>query len=360
MAGITGQGTSFNLPNFVGELFAASPTDTPFLSAIGGLTGGEAANATLFTWQGFDLRDADEGRQRLEGADAPDSELRVRYNAHNVVEIHHESLELSYTKLATSGQMNATGGQAHQAQVGGSNPVLNEMDWQLRQALVQIGRDIEKTFIVGSFANPSTNATPRKTRGIIEATETNAFDKGTLVGDGASTFADTGEVITEAAHGLTDGDAVIVRDLTGGAAAALEAETLYYVINSDANTFQLARREGGSAIAFDSDGTGDVYAAAPLTEEIVLDLLQDVWTAGGISESETATLMVGATLKRGLTKTFITDKGYEEGTRTVGGVHVQTIETDFGILNLMLNRYMPSGVLQVVSLEECALSLIHI
>jgi hypothetical protein len=33
-------GTTFNLPNFVGELFELTPADTPFLSAIGGLTGG--------------------------------------------------------------------------------------------------------------------------------------------------------------------------------------------------------------------------------------------------------------------------------------------------------------------------------
>ena len=29
MGAITGQGESYNLPNFVGELFNVSPTDTP-------------------------------------------------------------------------------------------------------------------------------------------------------------------------------------------------------------------------------------------------------------------------------------------------------------------------------------------
>ena len=37
---VTGTGTTFNLPNFAGELFTASPTRTPFLSMIGGLSGG--------------------------------------------------------------------------------------------------------------------------------------------------------------------------------------------------------------------------------------------------------------------------------------------------------------------------------
>ena len=45
MAGITGQGNTFNLPNYVGELFALSRETTPFLSAIGGLTGGLAQHA---------------------------------------------------------------------------------------------------------------------------------------------------------------------------------------------------------------------------------------------------------------------------------------------------------------------------
>lgn len=99
MPGITGMGTTYNLPNYVGELFAASREDTPLLSAIGGLTGGRSTGgSTRFEWQGYDLRDAADDRQRTEGADAPEGEERVRYNASNVVEIHQEAVELSYTK----------------------------------------------------------------------------------------------------------------------------------------------------------------------------------------------------------------------------------------------------------------------
>ncbi|MFE6379223.1 SU10 major capsid protein [Streptomyces roseolus] len=273
MAGITGQGTTFNLPNFVGELFSQSPTDTPFLSAIGGLTGGEAVASTLFQWQGYDLRDAADDRQRVEGANAPTAEQRVRFNVTNVLEIHQEAIEISYTKLAASGQFNSTG-STHPGSVGiaGANPVVDETQWQIRQALIQIARDVEKSFITGTFANPATNATPRKTRGILQAIATNTVD-------------------------------------------ALGAQ---------------------------------------LTEAMVLDLLQKVWENGGIQVSDTATLMCNAYQKRQLTKIFITQKNYQETSRTVGGVHVTTIETDFGRLNIMLNRYMPAAQLAVVSLEECA------
>jgi uncharacterized protein DUF5309 len=279
MAGITGQGDTFNLPNYVGELFGVTPTDTPFLSAIGGLTGGERANASLFQWQGYDLRDADHTRQRTEGADAPTPEARVRFNVNNVVEIHQEAVEISYTKQAAVGQFASTG-SSHTGAVGlsGSNPVTNEYAWQVQQALVQIARDVEVSFIKGTFNNPSTDATARRTRGIIQA------------------------IVTNVMHG------------------------------------------GGGA----------------LTEDLILDLLQKVWENGGIMVSETATLMCNAFQKRQLTEIFITSKNYQELSRNVAGVSLTTFETDFGRLNIMLNRHMPTDQVVVVSLEECAPVLLEI
>ena len=267
MAGITGQGTTFNLPNYVGELFAASPEDTPLLSSIGGLTGGESVKSTLFEWQGYDLRDADATRQRLEGANAPTSESRARFSASNVLEIHQEAVEISYTKQAAIGQR-ATAGVAT-VTVGSTVVPADELAWQLEQQFKQIARDVEKTFITGTFSNPTTNASPRKTRGIMEAITTNV-------------------------------NAVV--------------------------------------------GT--------LTADHVNDLLQKIWDNGGIQEGETRTAIVGSAMKRQLTKLFIKDAGYKEETRDVGGVNLQTIETDFGKLNIMLNRYAVAGALTVVSLEE--------
>ena len=273
MAGITGMGDTFDLPNYVGELFQISPSDTPFLSAIGGLTGGRPADATLFQWQSYDLRSPSATRQRLEGATAPTAEQRVRANIYNVVEIHQESVSISYTKQAATGQYNTTG-SSHPGSVGigGSNPVMDEKAWQIAQHLKQIAMDVEVSFISGTFNNPATNASARRTRGILEAITTNAVD-----------------------------------------------------------------------------GLG-----ADLTEDMVLDLMQEIWTAGGIGEQETATLMCNAYQKRQLTDIFITQKNYQEQSRNVGGVKVSTIETDFGTLNIMLNRHFPTDELAVLSLDECA------
>jgi hypothetical protein len=354
MAGITGQGTTFNLPNYVGELFALTPSDTPFLSAIGGLTGGRPVDgSTLFEWQTYDLRDADESRQRVEGANAPTAEERVRGTAHNVVEIHQESVEVTYTKSAATNQHLSNGSNnPNSVATNATNPVGDEMNWQVARALEQIGRDVERTFIVGQFQNPSSNATPRKTRGIMAATATNVSD---VVGalKGTATVAADG-TFTIASHAMTNGTAVQVRALTGATVGGVFVDTLYYVVATATNTFKLARRPGGAAVTFSSTGGADVYLATQLTEAHVLDLLQSVWDNGGIRTQETATLMTNSTLKRRLTDIFVTGKNYQEVSRNVGGVSLQTFETDFGVLNIMLNRYMPSGALQVVSLEQCA------
>lgn len=354
MAGITGQGTTFNLPNYVGELFAITPTDTPFLSAIGGLTGGEAVNHTLFQWQGYDLRDAADDRQRLEGANAPTAEERVRANVNNVVEIHQEAVEVSYTKMAATGQFNSTG-SSHAGAVGiaGSNPIADELGWQITQALTQMALDINKSFITGTFNNPSTNGTARRTRGIMEATSTNVSTQGgTAVGTAVIEADD--EVWTLASHGLAVGDEIVVASITGGAVGVVRENQIYYVKTvPTANTFTVSASKGGSTVAFATDGGAAVYNATPLTEALVLDLMQLAWENGGLSGG-LGTVLCNATMKRALTKLFITDKNYQEQTRNLGGVSVQTIETDFGRLNLMLERAMPTGALQIVSLGECA------
>src|SRR5699024_3717563 len=162
-----GQGTTFNLPNYVGELFAASPEDTPFLSAIGGLTGGQSVGSVVFEWQGYDLRAAENDRQRLEGADAPDGSARVRFNEDNVLEIHQESVEISYTKQGANRQR---GSGADAVQVGSTVIPASELAWQLEQQFKQIARDVEMTFNTGTYARPSDNTDPRKTRGLLEAT----------------------------------------------------------------------------------------------------------------------------------------------------------------------------------------------
>lgn len=269
MTGVTGQGTTYNLPNYTGDLFLVSKEDTPFLSAIGGLTGGESAGSTLIEWQTEDMRDADITRQRTEGAQAPNGEERPRSRVSNVLEIHQEAVELSYTRQATT-RMRSTDGEKL-VTIGTTTMPESELKHQLDLSLKQVARDVNKAFIAGTYQNPTDNTTPRKTRGLVEAITTNVVA-----------------------------------------------------------------------------GTGN------LTEDLVLDTLQKVWEHGGIREGETRTILVGAKMKRALSKVFIKENGYRETSRTVGGVNVQAIETDFGACNIMLDNDVPADTLLVVSLEECA------
>jgi len=355
MPGITGQGTTFNLPNFVGPLFAASPEDTPLLSSIGGLTGGRATTSTVFTWSGYDLRDADKLRQRLEGANAPNAEARTRYAARNVVEIHHEAVETSYTKSAAVGQLAGSGSShPHAGSQIGTNAVQGEHSWQLMQAIKQVARDVEKTFVNGNFQEPSDNSTPRRTRGLNQAIATNVIDSGTLVGNGAVAIATNG-TITEASHGLTAGDRVVARALTGGAIGVLDEDHVYFVRSGgDASTFTLARTPGGAAITFAATGSADLYECVAVTEAMILDTMELAWQNGGLREGETRTIMVNSGLRRKLTNIFITAKNYQETSREVGGVSLRTIQTDFGDANVIMSRYIPSGVMMFVSLAELA------
>ncbi|MFD3574768.1 DUF5309 family protein [Streptomyces sp. NPDC058644] len=347
MAGITGMGDTFNLPNYAGELFALTPEDTPLLSAIGGLTGGGMTTGQEFEWQTYDLRDPSQ-RTRVEGATAPTAEERVRANVRNVVQIHQEKVSVSYTKQAAIGAL-ATPGAAPFRGVDGANPVNNELDWQVAQALKSIALDVNYSFINGAYANPTTNATARKSRGLLAAITTNRIAKGVTT-TGATSATDT---VTSTAHGLVDGDRIVFTNTS--TATGIVAGRAYFVDQIDVNTFKVSSSSGGAPITLGTT-TGLAYTkpwATDLTPDHVSDLLQMTYDNGGISEQATATLLSNSAQKRAVSRAFANAYGkFQETSRTVGGVDVTTIVTDFGTLNLMLDRHMPQDTLCVASLEQ--------
>lgn len=348
------QGTTYSIINYEGELYNLTPEDTPFLSAIGGLNGGKRVNSVFWTWQTETNRATDKYRQRLEGADAPAAAQRTRTVARNVLEIHQETIETSYTKQAAYGQVGSSGSSNTATIAGtGTNPITDEHAHQTMLAIKAKARDVELSFVNGLYQEPTDNTTARRTRSIMQATTTNVTDAGTLVGDGDSAIATNG-TITESSHGLSVGDIVTARSITGGGIGVLEDYQQYYVKTvGSSSTLTLSATSGGATITFGSTGTVSLYTAAALTETHILDTMQLAWANGGLMESETRTIMCNAPLRRKLTKLFVTDKSYQEMTRNVGGVSLQTIQTDFGNCNIMLSRYMPTGAMLFVSLEEC-------
>jgi hypothetical protein len=351
MAGITGLGTTYNLPNYTGALYSLTPSDTPLFSAIGGLTGGRQATSVEFEWQTSDLRAAAQPAV-LEGADAPTAQERVRANVTNVCQIHQEKVSVSYTKLAAYGQKGGTNNAAQ-------NPITNELDWQSQEMLKQMVRDVEYSFIQGSYQKPSDNSTARKTRGLLSAISTNALNATSIAGTAAVTGISVDpstDVATKTSHGFVEGDTVVINsglsNVTG-----VTANTPYYVKYLTANTFSLALTKGGTAINL--GGTTDASVSMTKQTKLTIGLLeqamQGAYDNGGLMEGDTRTLIVPSAQKIVLSDIYANAYGkFQETSRNVGGVDVTSIETNFGRLNVMIDRFVPSGTVILASLEQLA------
>jgi hypothetical protein len=174
MATVSGQGTTFNLPNYHGELFTVSPTETPFLSAIGGLNGAKMSRAIDFEWQTIDRRASSANNAALEGAAAPTGAERSRTNIKNCVEIHQSAIEITYSKLGAKGNF------------GGVNVapqwddlILDELAIQTMAELDSMAIDVEQSFLNGTYARPANNAAVRTTQGVLGAALTVNANGGT-------------------------------------------------------------------------------------------------------------------------------------------------------------------------------------
>ena len=345
MPGIVGQGTTYNEPNFVGELFQITPESTPLLSAIGGLTGGLSVKTVEKEWQFEDLRDSDQNTA-LEGAAAPAGAGRVRSFDSNIAEIHHSAVETSYTKQSTPNKTTNAG-------VDDVNPVTNEHDHQVMLEIKAIAKDVNHAFWNGEYRKPTDNTQARKTRGLLQAISTNRVIYGNAeISATAATDTITGT------HSLSVGDKVI---FTGrGASSAVVIGRVYFV-QSVATTvsFKVAATVGGAAITI---GTATGVKVIPVSSTApVLDtynsLFQKAYDNGGLGDVMSATIACNSSQKRNLTATYAAAYGKANpmaGTRNVGGVNLTTIETDFGTLNIMLDRQLPQDALAIVSLEQLA------
>lgn len=168
MSNVTGIGTTWNLPNYAGELFTADPTQTPLLSMIGGLTGGkqtdnfEFPTAVLFDYPAAAQPEISE----TASATAPAASAIARSQESNVVQIHQEVIDLTYAKLSNGGRMSGinTAGQT-------ANPA-DEKAWQIQQKLIKIARDVEYSFIDGTFQKATSATVANKTRGMLELAAT--------------------------------------------------------------------------------------------------------------------------------------------------------------------------------------------
>lgn len=351
MPGITGQGTTYNLPNFVGELFQITPEATPLLSAIGGLTGGVSVKTVEKEWQVTDLRDNDQN-VALEGANAPTGVARVRSNVTNIAEIHHSAVETSYTKQSTPDKTTTAG-------VDGVNPVRNEHDTQVINELKAVAKDVNHSFWNGEYNKPTDNTAARKTRGLLQAITTNKVIYSNGGVELGATVAGTSATDTiTITHGTAVGDKVVFS--ARGALTTVVIGRVYFVQSVTGTTaLKVAATNGGAAITLGT-ATGIklfvVSTTAP-TLDTYNGLFQKAYDNGGLGDVINATIACNSSQKRNLTATYASAYAKSDplnGTRNVGGVNLTTIETDFGNLNIMLDRQLPQDALAIISLEQLA------
>lgn len=131
----------------------------------------------------------------------------------------------------------------------------------------------------------------------------------------------------------------------------LKMDTEYYVINGKKNTDSEERQMAGLLELVDETHR---LSATGLAEDDIVDALQKVWEAGAQGELY---CFVNASIKRQINKIFkdqitqIAEQG-EQGM----GIIVTRIETDFGNLNLVLDRHMPADKILIVDLDKVELA----
>lgn len=162
--------TSFGVLNYSGMLFNKGNTRCPLSSIIGGRA--KTTNHVEFvTGQEYTTGG---GKQpaisETASLTAPDATVVTRTQKTNVTQIFQESVGISYAKQSNMGTLSGLNVAGQQA-----NPI-NELDFQVAAKMQKVNRDIEFTFIQGTYSKATSDATVNKTRGLVEAITTNVTD----------------------------------------------------------------------------------------------------------------------------------------------------------------------------------------
>ena len=159
--------TSFGVLNYSGMLFNKGNTRCPLSSIIGGRA--KTTNHVEFvTGQEYTTGGgAQPSISETASLTPPDATVVTRTQKTNVTQIFQESVGISYAKQSNMGTLSGLNVAGQQA-----NPI-NELDFQVAAKMQKVNRDIEFTFIQGTYNKANSDATVNKTRGLVEAITTN-------------------------------------------------------------------------------------------------------------------------------------------------------------------------------------------
>ncbi len=266
MANVSGVTTSFNCPNYVGELFVMGKKKTPFLNMIGALSQGKSAKAFQFPiLQEVSLEAGAQPAVTENGSlSAPTPTTYVRGQKTNTCQIFHKAVNVSYAKASQAGLISG---------LGLANETVDpqdELDFQINMNMEQLAQDVDHTFINGVYQAAADADTAARTRGILEAITTNVLDN-------------------------------------GGIPAALEK----------ANIDDLVRSMADNGAAF-----------------------------------QEPVLFCGSKQKQVITSLF--ESSFQSDSRTVGGMAIDTIMTDFTEVGVVWAPHMPADQVVIVDVAYCA------
>ena len=263
MANVSGNGTTFNLPNYAGQLYSASPTLTPLLNLIQS----KAVKTDNFQFPVSVEYSHETAAQpaitETASLTAPMAVSYVRSQNFNVTQIFQEKVSVSYMAQSNAGRLTGIN------TAGAQNSVPDELDFQTRRAMEKIARDVEYTFLNGAYQLATGSGVANKTRGLIALTDS-------------------------AATNLSSSSALTQTNLNAAYKAAYDAG---------------------------ADFT-DMVLFCNSTVKQMLSVIYNGQTGVRLPES-----------------------------RTEGGFNLETIETDFGVLHVALNRFMPNNALLGVDIS---------
>ena len=158
-------GTIWGLPNYSGALFTADQVNTPYLTMIGGLSGGaQTSNFEFPTDSEYQHETlAQENITEAESVAGVTPINFVRTQNTNVVQIFQEEVLLSYVKQSNQGRLSGLN------TAGAANSVATEKDFQIATALEAIARKVEWHFLRGTYNVAGAANQANQTRGLIAA-----------------------------------------------------------------------------------------------------------------------------------------------------------------------------------------------
>lgn len=165
--------TSFGVLNYSGMLFNKGNTKTPLSSIIGGRA--KITDHVEFV-VGQEYTGGGNGEQpnisETASLTAPDASIVTRSQMTNVTQIFMEAVGISYAKKSNMGTLAGVNISNQSA-----NPI-NELDFQVAAKMQKVNRDIEYTFINGTYNKAAADNEVNKTRGLISAITSNTMDMG--------------------------------------------------------------------------------------------------------------------------------------------------------------------------------------